>query len=40
MSALLPKADIAERHWDVRFVPNSDIGLLAFDHPIPELFGS
>jgi hypothetical protein len=25
MSALPPKADIAERNWDVRFVPDSDI---------------
>jgi uncharacterized Fe-S cluster protein YjdI len=25
MSALYPKADIAERDWDVRFVPEADI---------------
>jgi hypothetical protein len=25
MSALLPKADIAERDWDVRFVPKADM---------------
>jgi len=25
MSALPPKADIAERNWDVRFVPLADI---------------
>jgi hypothetical protein len=25
MSALPPKADIAERNWDVRFVPKADI---------------
>jgi len=25
MSALPPQADIAERDWDVRFVPNGDI---------------
>ena len=25
MSALPPKADIAERHWDVRFVPKAEI---------------
>jgi hypothetical protein len=25
MSALPPKADIAERNWDVRFVPIADI---------------
>ena len=25
MSALPPKADIAERDWHVRFVPNADI---------------
>jgi len=31
MSALPPKADIAERDWDVRFVPKADIPLL-FDH--------
>jgi hypothetical protein len=24
MSALLPKADIGGRHWDVRFVPKAD----------------
>jgi hypothetical protein len=24
MSALLPKADITERNWDVRFVPKPD----------------
>jgi hypothetical protein len=24
MSALPPKADIAERNWDVRFVPEAD----------------
>ena len=27
MSALPPKADIAERDWDVRFVPKADIHL-------------
>jgi len=26
MSALPPKADIAEREWYVRFVPKADIG--------------
>jgi hypothetical protein len=31
MSALPPKADIAERNWDVRFVPKADIAAL-FDH--------
>ena len=25
MSALPPKADIAQRDWDVRFVPKADI---------------
>jgi hypothetical protein len=25
MSALPPKADIGECHWDVRFVPKADI---------------
>jgi hypothetical protein len=25
MSAIPPKADIAERAWDVRFVPKADI---------------
>jgi hypothetical protein len=25
MSALSPKADIAERDWDVRYVPKADI---------------
>jgi hypothetical protein len=25
MSALPPKADIAERNWDVRFVPKADV---------------
>jgi len=29
MSALPPKADIAENDWHVRFVPEADIGLLA-----------
>jgi hypothetical protein len=28
MSALPPKADIAEYDWDVRFVPIADIGQL------------
>jgi hypothetical protein len=28
MSALPPKADIAERGWDVRFVPKADIAKL------------
>ena len=32
MSALPPKADIRQRHLDVRFVPKADIGL--FDHLI------
>jgi hypothetical protein len=27
MSALPPKADIAERNWDVRFVPETDMAL-------------
>jgi hypothetical protein len=31
MSALPPKADIAERDYHVRFVPIADIGTL-FDH--------
>jgi hypothetical protein len=31
MSAFPPKADIAERNWDVRFVPIADIGH-SFDH--------
>jgi hypothetical protein len=26
MSALPPKADIAERDWNVRFVPTPDLG--------------
>jgi len=26
LSALPPKADIAERGWNVRFVPKADIG--------------
>jgi hypothetical protein len=29
MSALPPKADIAKRHWDVRFVPIGDIAAAA-----------
>jgi hypothetical protein len=29
MSALLPKADIAERDWDVRFVPKAEV---AYSH--------
>jgi hypothetical protein len=32
MSALLPKADIAERDWDVRFVPIPDIPALKGTH--------
>jgi hypothetical protein len=28
MSALPPKADIAERNWDVRFVPIAEIAPL------------
>jgi hypothetical protein len=36
MSALPPKADIAERDWDVRFVPKADSCTAAkirlFDH--------
>ena len=28
MSALPPKADIAERNWDVRFVPKADMALI------------
>jgi hypothetical protein len=31
MSALPPKADIAERQLDVRFVPKADIGVLFND---------
>jgi hypothetical protein len=30
MSALPPKADIAERDWDVRFVPKADMLRFAF----------
>ena len=33
MSALPPKADIAERRWDVRFVPKADIAA-SFDHRV------
>jgi len=33
MSALPPKADIAEGVWQVRFVPKADIARL-FDHLI------
>jgi hypothetical protein len=32
MSALPPKADIAGRRLDVRFVPKADIEPLLFDH--------
>jgi hypothetical protein len=32
-SALPPKADIAERHWDVRFVPKADMAELDCDAP-------
>jgi hypothetical protein len=28
MSALLPKADIGERNWDVRFGPKADIAAI------------
>jgi hypothetical protein len=37
MSALPPKADIAEHNWDVRFVPTTDIerpGLLCITAPV------
>jgi hypothetical protein len=37
MSALPPKADIAKRSWDVRFVPKADISHL-FDHLVGLLF--
>jgi len=36
MSALPPKADIAERDWNVRFVPKADImrcSKTLFDYP-------
>jgi hypothetical protein len=36
MSALPPKADIAERNWDVRFVPKADIS--HYLHPAPRRF--
>jgi hypothetical protein len=35
MSALPPKADIAERDWDVRFVPKADIGAPIAGHLVP-----
>ena len=38
MSALPPKADIAERNWDVRFVPEADIPSL--DHFVGERPGN
>jgi len=34
MSALPPKADIAERECHVRFVPKADIRPASFDHLI------
>jgi hypothetical protein len=40
MSALPPKADIAERGRHVRFVPIADMGLLVSIIQISELFGS
>jgi len=33
MSALLPKADIAEWYWDVRSVPKADVLLRRFRMP-------
>jgi hypothetical protein len=40
MSALPPKADIAESGWDVRFVPEADICSAAkqplFDHLVSK----
>jgi hypothetical protein len=39
MSALPPKADIAERDWDVRFVPQADI-LTAVRYDWPHLLPS
>jgi hypothetical protein len=35
MSALPPKADIAEYAWEVRFVPKADIGTITVS-AIPE----
>ena len=40
MSALPPKADIGTQSWNVRFVPNSDVGLLVSIIQISELFWS
>jgi hypothetical protein len=40
MSALPPKADIRRNECDVRFVPNSDVGLLVSIIQISELFWS
>jgi hypothetical protein len=39
MSALLPKADIGERNWDVRFVPKADIRGSTLSHAILEAPG-
>jgi hypothetical protein len=36
MSALPPKADIAQRDFDVRFVPEADITSGLFDHLVCE----
>jgi hypothetical protein len=37
MSALPPKADIAKRDWDVRFVPEADIEATATQGPLYSL---
>jgi len=40
MSALLPKADIAESDWHVRFVPKADICSAAKKHLFDHLVGA
>src|ERR1700758_811887 len=39
MSALPPKADIAERNWDVRFVPKADSSIAVIDYLLDCLVG-
>ena len=43
ISAILPKADIARRSWDVCFVPISDISRhvgAEWDHDLPPIYGA
>ena len=41
MSALLPKADIRPRKWDVRLVPKAEVGQVIRSprRPVPKTIG-